>query len=184
MKSLLVAAAFACSLSPVYADEISDTLQSALDAYTDGDVAYALEELEYARQQMMALKQDALTQFLPEAPEGYTREVNTEMNAGLALMGGGYGAEASYIAESGDSFTIQLLADNPMIAGLGALISNAAAYGAKIERVGRQKFMVQDGEAQALMNGRILIKAEGGDMATMLALLETIDYGALGAFGN
>ncbi|MBY6092530.1 hypothetical protein [Maritimibacter alkaliphilus] len=184
MKTFLAAAAFALATSPLCADEISDTLQSALDAYTDGDVAYALEELEYAKQQMMALKQDALTRFLPEAPEGYTREVNTDMNAGLALMGGGVGAEAAYIDGSGESFTVQLLADNPMVAGMGALISNAAAYGAKIERVGRQKFMVQDGAAQALLNGRILIKAEGGDMATMLALLETIDYAALGSFGN
>ena len=31
------------------ADEISDTLQSAIEAYNDGDINYALEELDFAR---------------------------------------------------------------------------------------------------------------------------------------
>jgi len=64
-----IAAALALILAlPAAADEISDTMQSALDAYNEGDAAYALEELDYARQLLLQLKTDALTQFLPEAP--------------------------------------------------------------------------------------------------------------------
>ena len=59
---------------------------------------------------------------------------------------------------------------------MGAMITNAAAYGAKVERVGREKFMVQDGTVQGLIDNRILVKAEGGDVAEMLKVVETIDF--------
>ncbi len=165
------------------ADEVTDTLQSSLKAYEEGDLQYALEELEYAKQLMLSMKTEALTVFLPEAPDGWTREVNTEMNAGLAMMGGGVGAEAEY-SGGGDSFTITILADNPMVGAMGAMITNAAAYGAKVERVGREKFMVQDDTVQGLIDNRILVKAEGGDVAEMLKVVETIDFRELGRFGN
>lgn len=168
---------------PVTADEISDTLQSALDAYDAGDSAYALEELDYARQLLLALKTDALAAFLPDAPEGWTREINTEMNAGLAMMGGGTGAEATYEG-AGKSITLQLMADNPMVGALGGMIANAAMYGARVERVGREKFMVQDNEMTGLVANRILVKASGATPEEMSPLIERIDFRALRAFGQ
>ena len=168
---------------PAKADEVTDTLQSALDAYNDGDLQSALDELEYAKQLMLSMKTDALTGFLPEAPDGYTREINSEINASLGMMGGGVGAEADYTSDS-DSFTVSIYADNPMVAAMSAMISNAAAMGMKVERVGRQKFAVQDDTIQGLVDNRILVKAEGGDVAMMLSVLEGIDYRALGDFGN
>jgi len=168
---------------PAKADEISDTLKSALEAYETGDTVYALEELDYARQLMLALKTDALARFLPAAPEGWTRQVNSEMGAGLAMMGGGTGAEAEYSGD-GPSVNITLMADNPMVAAMAGMIANAAMYGAKVERVGREKFMVQDGEATGLVGNRILVKGSGSDMQAVLALLETIDFKALKTFGQ
>ena len=168
---------------PAKADDISDTLQSALEAYESGDTAYALEELDYARQLMLALKTDALAGFLPAAPDGWTREINAEMGAGLAMMGGGTGAEAEYSGD-GHSVNITLMADNPMVAAMAGMIGNAAMYGAKVERVGREKFMVQDGEATGLVGNRVLVKGSGSDMQTVLGLLETIDFKALKTFGQ
>ena len=168
---------------PLWADEISDTLQSALDAYTEGDTAYALEEVDYARQLLLALKADALVGFLPEAPEGWTREVNTEMNAGLTMMGGGTGAEATY-SGADDRITLTLMADNPMVGAMAGMIGNAAMFGAKVERIGREKFMVKDREVSGLIDNRILIKAEGADTDTMLGLIGTMDFKALKGFGQ
>lgn len=183
MKHLVFAGAVAAMMvGAAQADEITEALQSAIDAYEEGDTQYALEELEYAKQLLQALKTDALVEFLPEAPDGWTREVNTEMNAGLAFMGGGTGAEATYEGD-GQSITITVMADNPMVAGMSGMIGNAALIGAKIERVGRQKFMVHDGEINGLIDKRILVKASGGDVDAMLELLETMDFRALGKFG-
>lgn len=167
---------------PATADEISETLQSARDAYEAGDTTYALEELDYARQLLLALKTDALAGFLPDAPEGWTREINTEMNAGLAMMGGGTGAEATY-AGDGKRMTITIMADNPMVGAMSGMIANAAMYGARVERVGREKFMIKDGEMTGLVANRFLVKANGGTPEEMIALVERIDFRALRGFG-
>lgn len=184
-SSRLISATLACVLAaaPALADDVTDALQGAMDAYAAGDVKYALEELEYAKQLMTAMKTEELVSFLPAAPDGWTREVNTEMNASLAMMGGGTGAEAEY-AGPGESFTITLMADNPMVGAMAGMLGNAAALGARIERVGRQKFMVQDTEITGLVDSRILVKAAGGDPATMIEALKTIDYRALSGFGR
>ena len=180
---ILVAAALAMSVSTAQADDITEALESAMQAYEDGDTQYALEELEFAKQLLQAMKTDELVQFLPDAPDGWNREVNTEMNAGLAFMGGGSGAEATYDGD-GQSITITMMADNPMVAGMAGMIGNAGLMGAQIERVGRQKFMIMEGEISGLVDNRILIQASGGDVDDMLELLETMDFRALGKFGT
>lgn len=184
IRSITAAVAFGlAAVQPLHADDISDALQSAMEAYEEGDINYALEELEYAKQLMVAQNADALVQFLPAAPDGWTREVNTEMNAGLAMMGGGTGAEAEY-QSAGDSMTLTLMADNPMVGAMAGMIGNAGLMGGKIERVGREKFMVMDGEITGLIDNRILVKATGGDVEAMLALIETMDFRALKDFGR
>lgn len=171
-----------CAL-PAAADEVVDTLNSAISAYEGGDVQYALEELAYAQQLLLSLKTNSLQAFLPEAPEGWTRTINEEMNTGLAMMGGGVGAEATYNTGT-DDFTLRLMMDNPMVAALAGMIPNAAVMGAKIERVGREKFMNQNGELTALIGNRVLVQASGGELSTMLDFLKTMDFGALADFGR
>lgn len=168
---------------PAMADEISDTLESALQAYTDGDIQYAIDELDYARNKLLALKTDALSAYLPEPPEGWTRTINSDMNAGMSMMGGGVGAEARYVsADESQEFTLTMMADNPMVASLGSVVQNAALMGLKVERIGRQKFVQQDGDLTGLINNRILVQATGGDVDTMIAVLKTVDFKALAAF--
>ncbi len=183
LRPLSAIAALALAATSLAADEITDTLDSAKQAYEDGDVAYALEELEYARQQMLALKTDALSAYLPPAPDGWTREISSDMNAGLAMMGGGVGAEAEYSGD-GQSFTIRLMADNPMVGAMAGMIGNAGLMGATIVRVGRQKYMRQDDQMSALIDHRILVQAEGAPQEIMLPFLEAIDYRALSGFGR
>jgi len=169
--------------APAAADEVSDTLSSALQAYEEGDITYALEELDYAKQLMQAMKTDALAGFLPEAPDGWSREVSSEMSSGLAMLGGGVGAEATYSNDI-DSFTITLMANNPMVSAFGGMISNAGLMGGKLVRVGREKFLDQDGELTGLIDNRILIQASGADVDTMMPVLEAIDFKALKDFGG
>jgi hypothetical protein len=183
-RVLLLAGLAALAALPARADEVTQALETALEAYADGDVAYAFEELDYARQLLLSMKTEALVAYLPEPPEGWTREIDTEMGAGLAMMGGGTGAEAEYRAPGGDGFTITLMADNPMVGAMAGMLGNAAAMGLKVERIGRQKFVMQEGEITGLVENRILVQASGQDMEAMFATLERIDYGALGRFGQ
>lgn len=185
MKHFFKAVALTTLLVPALAqaDDVTDTLNSALKAYEDGDITYALEELEYAKQLLQAMKTADLAKFLPDAPDGWTREVSTEMNAGLAMLGGGAGAEATYTNGS-EEFTITIMANNPMVGALSGMLSNAALMGMKLERVGRMKYINQDGELSGIVDGRILIQADGADVGVMIPVLETIDARALEDFGR
>ncbi|WP_353890426.1 hypothetical protein [uncultured Aliiroseovarius sp.] len=185
MKHMLKTIAIAAVLTPAlaHADDVTDTLESALKAYQEGDINYTLEELEYAKQLLKAMKTADLAKFLPEAPDGWTREVSTEMSAGLAMMGGGSGAEATY-SNGTDEFKITIMANNPMVGALSGMLSNAGLMGAKLERVGRMKYLNQNGDLSGIVDGRILIKAEGADAAVMIPVLETIDHRALEDFGR
>ncbi|SLN30225.1 hypothetical protein PSA7680_01439 [Pseudoruegeria aquimaris] len=164
---------------PATADDVSDTLKSALEAYEAGDIQYAMEEIAFAQQLLKEMKADSLTAFLPEAPDGWTREIDTEMAATLGMLGGGVGTKASY-SDGSDSFTLTLMADNPMVAAMGS----AGLMGGKMIRVGREKFADQDGQLIALIGNRVLVQAEGQNKEAMRALLETMDFRALASFGQ
>ncbi|MGC9368111.1 MAG: hypothetical protein ACP5DX_01095 [Paracoccaceae bacterium] len=184
MKRIFLAAALTALPLSSHADEVTDTLQSAIEAYEAGDVQYALEEIAFAQQLLQAMKTEGLVAFLPPAPQGWTREVNTEMGAGMAMFGGGTGAEADY-SDGDTSFTITLMADNPMVAAMAGMFANPMLMAASgtITRVGRQKFLDQDGELTGLVNGRILVQAKGAPVEVMVPVLEEIDFRGLGSFG-
>ncbi|SFJ36172.1 hypothetical protein [Celeribacter neptunius] len=180
---LVTSAALALTVTAAAADEVSDTLESALKAYGDGDVAYALEELDYAKQLMQEMQAGALSDFLPDAPEGWSAEEDTDAAAGFAMMGGGTASARRYSNDAGEEFTITIVADSPMIAMMGGMIQNAGAMGMKMVRVGREKFLDNEGDLSALIEGRILVQASGEPRDVILPLLEGIDYRALGRFG-
>lgn len=184
MYKSLTAAALIAFAGAASADEISDALSAALKAYEDGDVAYALEELDFAKAKLGALKSDALFGYLPPAPEGWTREDDKEAGAGMAMFGGGTAAEATYTSADGaQSYTISMMADSPMVAQMSALMTNAAVMGMEVMRIGRQKFAKNDGEITGLVANRILVRAEGDDADLLVKALEQIDYGKLTQFG-
>lgn len=137
-----------------HADEITDTLKSALSAYEEGDLSYALEELEFAKQLMQAMKTADLATFLPEAPDGWTRDVSNDVSTSMAMFGGGSGAEAIYAREN-ESFRIVIMADNPMVGALSGIV-----------------------------DGRILIQASGADVERMKSVLTEIDHRGLEDFGR
>lgn len=182
---LQILALCALMAGPAHADDIADTIRSALEAWEAGDRQYAMDELVAAQQMIQSLKADDLSGFLPAAPDGWTREVKTDMNAGLAMMGGGTGAEATYQGPDG-SFRITLMADNPMVASMGAMLSNAQlmATMGKVVRVGRVRFLQQDNTLQALIGNRVLVQAQDMALEAMLPLLETMDFAGLERFGG
>ena len=181
MRALILSATLAALPLSATADEVADTIRSALDAYESGDAQYAAEELAYAQQLLREMKAVGLTGFLPPAPDGWTREDDTEMTANMGFMGGGVGAKATYTNGS-DRFEITLMADNPMVAAMGGMFANAAAMGIRQVRVGRERFASQDGQLTALIGNRVLVQASGAAPEVMVPVLEGIDYAGLSAF--
>lgn len=184
LRATFFALALVAIANPTLADEVSDTLSSALQAYEDGDIDYALEELDYAKQLLQEMSTQELTGFLPEPPEGWTREISDSgVTAGLSMLGGGAGATAEY-TNGTDTVEITLIADSPMVTMFAGMLSNAAMLGMKLRRVGREKFVEDDGELSGLIDNRILVQAEGAAPEVMIPLLEEIDFKALADFGG
>ncbi|MDO9525853.1 MAG: hypothetical protein Q7J57_10025 [Gemmobacter sp.] len=190
MKRLALAAFSAAMILPglsavARADQVSDAIASALEAYNAGDVQFAMDELTMAQQLLQAQKAERLTGFLPEAPDGWTRTMNTDMNTGLGMMGAGTGAEATYEGPEA-SFRITLMADNPMVASMGALLGNSAlmATMGKVVRVGQVRVLQQENSLQTLVGNRVMVQAQDAAPDIMMPVFEKIDFVGLEKFGS
>ncbi|PKP65629.1 MAG: hypothetical protein CVT86_03215 [Alphaproteobacteria bacterium HGW-Alphaproteobacteria-8] len=185
MTRLLLAAALAVALSPASADEIEDAIAAGLAAYRAGDIAAAKDELDYATTLLGQKKAAGLTAFLPPAFDGWTRSEGDASAAGAALFGGGLNASASY-ARGGETIEIQIMADNPMVATMGAMLGNPAmmATQGEVRRVGRQRYVVSaDGGMMALVGARALVQLSGSAAREdKIAYFESIDFAGLEAF--
>lgn len=186
MRKLLLSCAIVGAMaSAASADEVEDTLNAALDAYTSGDLQYALDEIAYATQLINELKAQGLSGYLPAAIPPWTMVINDEPNASLGFLGGGVAVEAEYTNGS-DSFTISMMADNQMVASMSGILGNSnlmASMGA-IERINRQSFLNQDGDLSTLVGNRVLIQANGDPLQAIIDHLATVDYRDVEDFGR
>lgn len=168
-----------------HGDEISETIQAALEAYEAGDVSLAKEELDYANQLLGQLKAEGLTDYLPDALPGWTREVGESQSMGAAAFGGGLLAEADYVKGS-EELSIRLMADNPMVAAMAGAMGNAALMGSMgtVKRINRQKLVVSpDGQVQSLIDGKVLVQIDGSaSVEDKLAYFEQLDIAGLKEF--
>ncbi len=183
LLSLPIAVLFAL---PAGADPFVTALETAIEAYEDGDFQYAEDELARAQRLLAEMKADGLASFLPEAPEGWTREIDSEAAQFLGFMGGGTMAKAEY-TRNGARFEISLMADNPMVAQLGMMLGNAAMIsqmGGEIERINRARFLREEESLKAIIGNRVLVQAEGMPAEEMIPFIEAMDLRGLENFGN
>ncbi|MFN4263723.1 MAG: hypothetical protein ACK4IT_08990 [Thioalkalivibrionaceae bacterium] len=169
------------------ADPVREALDNAIEAYESGDIQYALEELALAQQALNELKTGQLAEFLPEAPSDWTRTIETSTNSGaMAMFGGGSSVEAVYSGPNGQSITMTIMADNPMLAMYAGAFSNPQLMNqmGTVHRIGRERAVEQDGQFTMVVGGRYLIQASGGDADNTLPLLNGIDFRALASFGS
>jgi len=181
LAALLIAAAPLA----VLADEIENSLTMALEAYQSGDVKGAKEETDFAAQLLAQMQASGLTEFLPAALDGWTREDNESQAQAATMFGGGVSASASY-TRGDDRIEIQLMADNQMVTSMAAMFSNTAMMGAmgQVMRIGRQKVVVtQNGDLQAMIDNRIFVQVSGGaPVEDKEAYFAALDIGGLEDF--
>jgi hypothetical protein len=187
MRRLLPAIlALTMAVPPAAADEFTDVIDGALEAYRDGDITVAMEELEYATKLLNELKAASLATFLPPAQAGWTRtDVADAEGAGaaMAMFGGGISAAATY-TKGAEELTITLVANSPMVSGIGAMITGLAAVaGGKPMRIQRTEFTMNEGELQGVVDGKVLVSVSGSaPIEAKTAHLEAMDLAALGDF--
>ena len=173
---------------PAAADEFTDTLESALEAYREGDVSGAREDLDYAGQAPGLAEVGGAG----EVPAGGAAGLDARGGVGrrtrrrggfMGMLGGGTSAAATY-TKGAEALTITLVADSPMVSGLGAMISGMAGIaGGKPLRIQRTEFTDQDGSLQGVVNKRVMVSVSGeASVEDKTAFLEAMDFKALGEF--
>ncbi len=175
-RAILAVSVVLASTLPVHADEVTEVLTSATEAYTDGDYRYALEELSYAQQLINELRQSQLESFLPDAPADWTRQDGQT----YSQPGAGMSVSAVYRGSNGQ-FNLAIMLDSPQAAQISSMLANAASLGGqtKIVRVGRTKFLDQGHQVSGVIDGRIVVQASGSDKTALMDAIESIDLRAL-----
>lgn len=173
---------FVMLASAALADDVTEVVEDAMQAYGDGDIKAAVSDLKFAIELLNQMASAGLEQYLPEPQDGWTMEIDRESGAGMAMMGGGTFAGGVYINDDGEQFTIQILAGGPLVASMGAMLGLASQ--GKLVRIQRQKFSIGDDEITGMVGDNVMITVEGYDIdgAIMLAYLESMDMKALADF--
>ncbi|MFI0399203.1 MAG: hypothetical protein ACH34X_08990 [Thiolinea sp.] len=174
------------SFTSVRADDVTDSIQEATDAYAKGDNAKALESLNYAVQLIQQAKAQGLEALLPQPLSGWTAEKAESAAVGAAMFGGGITVDRRY-TKGDSSINIQLVTDSPMLQGMMSLFANplfATSSGGKLEKVAGQKVIStydatsQSGEYQFAIANKYMVTIKGNKVSAddMKAYAEGIDF--------
>jgi hypothetical protein len=185
LRTIFSALAIGLAALPAAADEFTDTVESALSAYEDNDIKGARQELDYAIKVLDGMKSEILAKLLPAPLPGWTRaEAEDQQGTGMAMamLGGGTSAAATY-SKGGTDMTISLVADSPMVAGIGGMLAGLAGVGGKPLRIKRTEFSMNDGELQGVVDGKVMVSVSGNaTQEEKVAQVEAMDFEALGDF--
>lgn len=186
-KSQLISVLILSALTTmVFADDVTDSIQEASEAYAKGDNAKALESLNYAVQLIQQAKAQGLEVLLPQPLSGWTGEKAESTAVGAAMFGGGITVERRY-TKADSSISIQIVTDSPMLQGMMALFSNpmfATSSGGKLEKIAGQKVIStydaskQSGEYKFVIANKYMVTIKGQKVSVedMKAYAEGIDF--------
>lgn len=184
---IAIVAALLMAALPARADEISNTIQEALDFYKDGKFDDAKRSLDFASQMLGQKKADDLKNLLPQAMSGWQAEdgESEAAAAGMAMLGGGLFASRTY-TKGGQDVKIELIGDSPLLAQFLGIFSNPTLAGAmgKMIRLGSQMALEdKSGKLTMVVANRFLIMIEGSaSRDDRIAYGKAIDYTALSKF--
>lgn len=188
MKNFFAASAIAVifSAATAQADAVTDALTAAQAAYAGGQLGQTAAELTNATRAVQAIQQERLASTLPQPSAGWTMTLGDSAVGAASLFGGIAGtlADATYTHSEGRSFTITLTADSPAVASMAGILGNPQmmAMMGKVVKVGAIDMLDQDGSLSALVGNRVLLQAQGADVADMSAILATMDFAKLAQF--
>ena len=177
---------------PVYADEILDSINEAIEAYKEKEYAEAAESLDYAKQLIQQLRSENIMKFLPQALPGW--ESKTAETQSMGMLGGMSGVQKEYFKpgtgnQDRKRITINIMAESPMLQGMMVMFNPAyaGAQGGKLQKIKRNKAIVKydpdsrSGEANVLVNKSYIVSIKGNsvDQKDLLDYAEAVDYKGL-----
>jgi hypothetical protein len=175
------------TISPAAAaDEVTDSVNEAMQFYKDGKYSEAASGLNYAAQLVQQKKGAAMESILPEPLSGWTAEAATSQAAGAAMFGGGVSVERRYARDS-STVNIQVVTDSPMLQSMMMMMANpmfATSDGGKLETINGQRAIVKmntgdrSGQIQLVIASRFLVTIQGDEVSKddMVDYARAIDY--------
>ena len=192
LAAVIAVSLFITTAATALADDVTDSVNEALQLYQDGKFTEAVNSLNYASQLIQQKKGASLESVMPAALSGWTAEEASSQAAGAAMFGGGVTAERRYTKGESTSVKIQIVTDSPMLQAVMMMMGNpmfATSDGGKLETIGGQKAIVKldaenkSGEIQIVVANRFLVTLEGQDVVKddLTAYAKAIDYAKLAA---
>ena len=177
---------------PATSDEIVEQIDVARAYYTDGDVARALNELEFALNSLRRRFSHAFMATLPRPPALWSAE-KPALDNSAALFGGGLMVTRRYLEEKGDGrIKAELIMDSPLVPAFSAIFASPImiANDPDLERVrlgGTTALLNWNADQQAgdvflSLGGRVLVKLAGQDLddkSVLVELMRTWDLDAV-----
>ena len=167
------------------ADDVTDIIKSALEAYENGEYSNAAEDLSYAMELIKQKKGENLKDYFPKPLSGWKAEDASSQTAGSGMMGGGTVVSRHYKKGSAE-IMINMVTDSPMMQGFAMMMGNpmfATSDGGKMIRIKRQKAMLkydkneQSGELSMMVANRIMVTLAGEGISEdeLMAYAKAID---------
>ena len=184
--SLLSATALTVGATSVKADEIADALSAASAAAETGDLKTASSHRNDARKAIF-LKQGALLEALiPAEGDGLTRNVTPDFTANLQFAGGGAGVEASYYDADGNTMSLNITVDSPIVLPMLQMFGNEQMLSmmGKVVEIQGYKFLDQENGISALIDNRIYVQVTGRETVHLVKFMETMDLAKLARFDS
>jgi hypothetical protein len=153
----------------VWADDVTDSIEEALEYYNEGDFVEASSSLDYASQLIRQKRSSSLESFLPEPLAGWSAKDVESQAAGAAYLGGMISAKRLYRKEQ-SQITIEIFTDSPMLQSMVMMFSNpayASADGGKLTKINRQKAIIKykpsdkNGEINIVVAKKYLVTIKG-----------------------
>jgi hypothetical protein len=176
----------------VFADEITDSIEEAMEYYKESDYVEATNSLDYASQLIRQKRGENLKAFLPEPLAGWLAEDVKSQAAGSGYLGGMISAKRKY-KKAKSSVTIEIITDSPALQTMVMMFSNpayASADGGKLTKIKRQKAIIKyhpsnkNGEINIVVAKQYLVSVKGRNINQndLVDYASAIDYKKLKKF--
>jgi hypothetical protein len=193
-RTLALAAGLALTLNSASADEVTDQLDAARQAYEAGELRTAAETLNSAVEAIRAQITAGLLTLFPPPLDGWVADEAQSQSGGLASMLTGTHLSRRYVREDNAEVTLTLMADSPMMPMLTMAISmpfmmqaneDLKSFSLKGERGMMEHTPGSETYKITLMVGsRLLVQGEGSGLADAAPLEQYLNALDLEAIQN
>jgi hypothetical protein len=182
---------------PARADAVTQEIDRARTAYSQGKFADAKQSLELAAQLVSQQKARLLNNTLPPPFLGWNVDKPADAGAADAItptgaipagnnLLGGITATRTY-RKASKACALTVAGDSPLLTVVSMFLANptvAQASGARMQRIGNQRAIItQDNEVEVMSANNYLVTVAGDcDLADKIAYAGAVDYVRLASF--